>query len=44
VADETETVVLDLIGHCGPVGAVRLPVGKHGSMKPGGRKDMEPEG
>jgi hypothetical protein len=26
------------------IGAVRLPVGKHGSMKPGGCKDMEPQG
>jgi hypothetical protein len=30
--------------HCEPVGTVRLPVGKHGSMKPGGCKDMEQQG
>jgi hypothetical protein len=26
--------------HCGPVGTMRLTVGKQGSMKPGGRRDI----
>ena len=31
---QPETFVLDLIGPLRRVSAVRLPVGKHGSMKP----------
>jgi hypothetical protein len=32
--EEPEPVVLDLVNHCGPVGTVRLIVGRHGLTKP----------
>ncbi len=37
-ADESEAVMLDFIGSQHPVGTVVALVGKHGSMKPGGRR------
>jgi hypothetical protein len=42
-ADEPEAVVLDFVGPFGPDGTMSAGVGRHGSMKPGGRRVGEGE-